>query len=128
MSVLGYLREYTGGLVWGTKTCFRKRVYSGDDISSVTNNPIGSNSHDAKFFSRNEVEISEDSTELETADQIIVDDEVEVSEKKKSRIQKKHARSEVWKFFEVFKEMKYKSWAFCSLCLSNVYYTDTMST
>ena len=62
---------------------------SGDDISSVTSSPIGSNSHDAEFFSRNEVEISEDSTELETADQIIVDDEVEVSERKKSRIQKK---------------------------------------
>jgi hypothetical protein len=43
---------------------------SGDDISSVTSSPIGSNSHDAEFYSRNELEISKDSTELETTDQI----------------------------------------------------------
>jgi hypothetical protein len=100
----------------------------GDDISSVTSSLIGSNSHDAEFSSRNEVEISEDSTALETADEIIIDDEVEIREKTKTWSRKKHARSEVWKFFEVFKEMMYKSWAFCSLCQSDVYYTDTMST
>jgi hypothetical protein len=46
----------------------------------------------------------------------------------KARKNKKNARSEVWKYFEVFKDTAYKSWTYCSLCKSKVYYTDTMST
>ncbi len=46
----------------------------------------------------------------------------------KARKNKKNARSEVWKYFEVFKDPAYKSWTYCSLCKSEVYYTDTMST
>jgi hypothetical protein len=33
----------------------------------------------------------------------------------KSRACKKHARSEVWRYFEVFLEKNYKAWAYCTL-------------
>jgi len=46
----------------------------------------------------------------------------------KARKRKKNARSEVWQHFEIFKDPQYNAWAYCSLCKSEVYYTDTMST
>jgi hypothetical protein len=46
----------------------------------------------------------------------------------KKRMSKKHGRSETWKYFEVFKENKYKAWAYCTICESDVYYTNTTST
>jgi hypothetical protein len=40
---------------------------------------------------------------------------------------KKHGWSEVWHFFEVFQDVKYKAWAFCTLCCTDINYTDTMN-
>jgi hypothetical protein len=41
---------------------------------------------------------------------------------------KKCGRSTVGKYFQVYKAAKFKAWTFCTLCLKQVNYTDTMST
>jgi len=41
---------------------------------------------------------------------------------------KKGGRSIIWKYFQVYKEAKFKAWTFCTLCSKQVNYTDTMST
>jgi hypothetical protein len=44
------------------------------------------------------------------------------------RVAKKNPCSEVWQYFDVFTDRKYKSYAFCKLCQPEVYFTPTMST
>jgi hypothetical protein len=62
-------------------------------------------------------------------DNIIQDigDIIDLDSPKKS-ITKKHARSDVWRYFQVFKEAKYKAWTYCMLCDKDVHYTEMMST
>ncbi len=45
-----------------------------------------------------------------------------------TKASKKCGRSDIWKYFQVYKEAKFKAWTFCTLCSKQVNYTDTMST
>ena len=45
-----------------------------------------------------------------------------------AKASKKCGRSDVWKYFQVYKEAQFKAWTFCTLCSKQVNYTDTMST
>jgi hypothetical protein len=45
-----------------------------------------------------------------------------------AKASKRCGRSAVWKYFQVYKEAKFKAWTFCTLCSKQVNCTDTMST